>query len=202
MQLVLKTAQFLISILSKVNMVKTVSSQVLNTGEKSPDFKLKGVDNKIYSLKDFDSSKSLLVVFICNHCPYVKARIGDIVNLQSMFKSSELQVVGINSNDPNYEGEGFDNMIKFAREYKLNFPYLIDDTQLMAKAYGAVCTPDPFLFDQERRLVFHGRINDALEPEMTPKVFVMENNVRKVLRGEKIEKDFDPSIGCSIKWKN
>jgi peroxiredoxin len=202
MQLVLKTAQFLISILSKVNMVKTVSSQVLNTGEKSPDFKLKGVDNKIYSLKDFDSSKSLLVVFICNHCPYVKARIGDIVNLQSMFKSSELQVVGINSNDPNYEGEGFDNMIKFAREYKLNFPYLIDDTQLMAKAYGAVCTPDPFLFDQERRLIFHGRINDALEPEMTPKVFVMENNVRKVLRGEKIEKDFDPSIGCSIKWKN
>jgi peroxiredoxin len=202
MQLVLKTAQFLISILSKVNMVKTVSSQVLNTGEKSPDFKLKGVDNNIYSLKDFDSSKSLLVVFICNHCPYVKARVGDIVNLQSMFKSSELQVVGINSNDPNYEGEGFDNMIKFAREYKLNFPYLIDDTQLIAKAYGAVCTPDPFLFDQERRLVFHGRINDALEPEMTPKVSVMENNVRKVLRGEKIEKDFDPSIGCSIKWKN
>ena len=202
MQLFLKTAQFLISILSKVNMVKTVSSQVLNTGEKSPNFKLKGVDKKIYSLKDFDSSKSLLVVFICNHCPYVRARIGDIVNLQSMFKTSELQVVGINSNDPNYEGEGFDNMIKFAREYNLNFPYLIDDTQLMAKAYGAVCTPDPFLFDQERRLVFHGRINDALEPEMTPKVSVMENNVRKVLRGEKIEKDFDPSIGCSIKWKN
>jgi peroxiredoxin len=202
MELVLKTAQFLISILSKVNMVKTVSSQVLNTGEKSPDFKLKGVDNKIYSLKDFDSSNSLLVVFICNHCPYVRARIGDIVDLQSMFKTSELQVVGINSNDPNYEGEDFNNMIKFAREYKLNFPYLIDDTQLIAKTYGAVCTPDPFLFDQERRLVFHGRINDALEPEMTPKVSVMENNVRKVLRGEKIEKDFDPSIGCSIKWKN
>jgi peroxiredoxin len=122
--------------------------------------------------------------------------------LQSLFKTSELQVVAINSNDPNYEREGFDNMIKFAREYKLNFPYLIDDTQLIAKAYGAVCTPDPFLFDQERRLVFHGRINDALEPEMTPKVSVMENNVRKVLRGEKIENDFDPSIGCSIKWKN
>ena len=186
----------------KNGMVKTLSAEVLNTGEKSPDFKLKGIDNKIYSLKDFDSSKSLLVVFICNHCPYVRARIGDIVKLQSMFNTSDLQVVGINSNDPNYEGEGFDNMIKFTREYKLNFPYLIDDTQLVAKAYGAVCTPDPFLFDQERRLVFHGRINDALEPEMTPKVSVMENNVRKVLKGEKIEKDFDPSIGCSIKWKN
>src|SRR5919199_6302257 len=192
MQLVLKTAQFLISILSKVDMVKTVSSQVLNIGEKSPAFKLKGVDNKTYSLKDFDSSKSLLVVFICNHCPYVRARVGDIVNLQSIFKTSDLQVVGINSNDPNYEGEGFDNMINFAREYKLNFPYLIDDTQVVAKAYGAVCTPDPFLFDQERRLIFHGRINDALEPEMSPNVSVMENNVRKVLKGEKIEKDFDP----------
>ncbi|MFL6344419.1 MAG: thioredoxin family protein, partial [Nitrososphaeraceae archaeon] len=94
------------------------------------------------------------------------------------------------------------NMIKFARECKLNLPYLIDDTQGTAKAYGAVCTPDPFLFNEERRLVFHGRINDASEPEMTPKVSVMENNVRKVLGGEKIEKDFDPSIGCSIKWKN
>ena len=198
----MKAAQYLISLVPKVDVVKTISSQVLNTGEKSPDFELKGVDNKIYSLKDFDSSNSLLVVFVCNHCPYVRARIGDIVNLQSMFKTSDLQVVGINSNDPTYEGEGFDNMIKFAREYKLNFPYLIDDTQVVAKAYGAVCTPDPFLFDQERKLVFHGRINDALEPEMTPKVSVMENNVRKVLKGEKIEKDFDPSIGCSIKWKN
>jgi peroxiredoxin len=183
-------------------MVKTISSQVLKTGEKSPDFKLKGVDNNIYSLKDFSSSNSLLVVFICNHCPYVRARIDDIVNLQCMFKTSELQVVGINSNDPDYEGEGFDNMIIFARKHKLNFPYLIDDTQVTAKAYGAVCTPDPFLFNEERRLVFHGRINDASEPEMTPKLSVMENNVRKVLGEEKIEKDFDPSIGCSIKWKN
>ena len=198
----MKAAQYLISLVPKVDVVKTISSQVLNTGEQSPNFELKGVDNKVYSLKDFDSSNSLLVVFICNHCPYVRARIGDIVNLQSMFKTSDLQVVGINSNDPTYEGEGFDNMIIFAREYKLNFPYLIDDTQVVAKAYGAVCTPDPFLFDPERKLVFHGRINDALEPEMTPKVSVMENNVRKVLKGEKIEKDFDPSIGCSIKWKN
>jgi|ERR687887_1016705 peroxiredoxin len=182
-------------------MVKTASSQVLKIGQKSPDFKLKGVDGKMYSLKDF-SSKSLLVVFICNHCPYVKARIGDIINLQSVFKSSELQIVGINSNDPNYQDEGFDNMIKFAREFKLNFPYLIDDSQDIAKAYGAVCTPDPFLFDAERKLVFHGKINDAVEPEIAPKVPVMENNVRKILSGEKIEKDFDPSIGCSIKWKN
>jgi hypothetical protein len=83
----------------------------------------------------------------------------------------------------------------------LNFPYLIDDTQQTAKSYGAVCTPDPFLFDQKRRLMFHGKINDAMEPEMTPQVHVMESNIRKILNGEILEKDFDPSIGCSIKWK-
>jgi peroxiredoxin len=182
-------------------MVKTASTQVLRTGQKSPHFRLKGIDDKMHSLDDFNS-KSLLVVFICNHCPYVKARISDIINLQSTFKPSELQVIGVNSNDPDYEGEGFENMVRFAREYKINFPYLIDDSQDVARAYGAVCTPDPFLFDVEHKLVFHGRINDALEPGMTPNIPIMESNVRKVLQGEKIEKDFDPSIGCSIKWKN
>jgi peroxiredoxin len=182
-------------------MVKTASTQVLRTGQKSPHFRLKGIDDKMHSLDDFNS-KSLLVVFICNHCPYVKARISDIINLQSTFKPSELQVIGVNSNDPDYEGEGFENMVRFARQYKINFPYLIDDSQDVARAYGAVCTPDPFLFDVEHKLVFHGRINDALEPGMTPNIPIMESNVRKVLQGEKIEKDFDPSIGCSIKWKN
>jgi peroxiredoxin len=183
-------------------MVKTASSpQVLKTGSRAPDFTLKGVDGMMHSLGDY-KSKATLVVFICNHCPYVKARISDIVALQSRFKPSELQLIGINSNDPNYEGEGFDNMIKFASEHKLNFPYLIDESQDIARAYGAMCTPDPFLFDADRRLVFHGKINDALDPEANPTVPIMENNVRKLLRGEKIEKDFDPSIGCSIKWKN
>jgi peroxiredoxin len=182
-------------------MVKTASSpQVLKTGSKAPDFTLKGVDGKVHSLQEF-KSKATLVVFICNHCPYVKARIGDIVALQGKFKPSELQVIGINSNDPNYQDEGFDNMVKFAKNYRLNFPYLIDESQDVARAYGAVCTPDPFLFT-DGRLTFHGKINDAPDPEATPRVPVMENNVRKILKGEKIEKDFDPSIGCSIKWKN
>ncbi|MCI0559685.1 MAG: thioredoxin family protein [Nitrososphaera sp.] len=182
-------------------MVKTASSpQVLKTGTSAPTFRLKGVDGKMHSLGDY-KAKANLVVFICNHCPYVKARIGDIVSLQSKFKPSELQVIGINSNDPNYQDEGFDNMVNFAKSYGLNFPYLIDDTQESARAFGAVCTPDPFLFDSDHRLVFHGKINDALEPEATPRVPVMENNVRRLLKGERIEKDFDPSVGCSIKWK-
>ena len=92
-------------------------------------------------------------------------------------------------------------MVIFAKDNGLNFPYLIDDSQDVARAYGAVCTPDPFLF-LDGRLAFHGRINDALEPEASPTVPVMENNVRRLLKGERLEKDFDPSIGCSIKWKN
>jgi peroxiredoxin len=182
-------------------MAKTLSSQTLKKNNTAPSFRLMGTDNNFHSLEDF-TSKCLLIVFICNHCPYVKARIGDLVALQNKFPESELKIVGINSNDPTYQDEGFENMVKFSKENNLNFPYLIDDTQQIARSYGAVCTPDPFLFDQNRRLVFHGKINDAMEPEMTPQINVMENNIRRILDGEIIEKDFDPSIGCSIKWKS
>ena len=182
-------------------MVKTLSDQMLKTGQKAPDFNLKNIDGKMYSLKSFVDRELLLVVFICNHCPFVHAKLDDMKALQDKF-NTKLQVVGINSNDPNYEGEGYENMKRFARERKVNFPYLFDETQEVAKAYGAVCTPDPFLFNTARKLVFHGRINDAMEPEAKPNVPVMENNVRKLLNGEMIEKDFDPSIGCSIKWKS
>jgi peroxiredoxin len=182
-------------------MVKTASSpQVLKTGSVAPGFALKGIDGQMHSLSDYNS-KTTLVLFMCNHCPYVKARIGDVVALQGKFSPQELQVIGINSNDPSYQDEGFDNMVKFSKEYGLNFPYLIDDSQQVARDFGAVCTPDPFLLDSGKRLVFHGKINDAVEPEAKPAVPVMENNVRRVLKGEKLEKDFDPSIGCSIKWK-
>jgi peroxiredoxin len=181
-------------------MVKTESTNTLRTGQPAPQFSLRGIDENTYSLENFSESKILLVVFICNHCPYVKARIGDLVRLQSKFSTDDLTILGINSNDPNYENEGFDNMIKFGREYKLNFPYLIDETQTIAKSYGAVCTPDPFLFDDKRRLRYHGRINDAVDPQMSPKTPILEDNIKKLLSGNLIEKDFFPSIGCSIKW--
>jgi peroxiredoxin len=183
-------------------MAKTKSTQVLQKNQIAPNFTLTGIDEKRYSLTSFSSSKSILVVFMCNHCPYVKARIRDIVDLQSKFDKSDFQIVAINSNDPDYQDEGFENMKKFSSEHSINFPYLFDETQETARAYGAVCTPDPFLFDSERKLVFHGKINDALEPDMTPKVQTMEDNVRKVLAGQELEKEFDPSIGCSIKWKS
>jgi peroxiredoxin len=184
-------------------MVKTQSTQKLISGSDAPNFSLKGVDNKNYSLMDINS-RTLLIVFICNHCPYVKAKINDLISMQSKFESSDLQIIAINSNDLGYEGEGFDNMVKFAQEFSLNFPYLIDETQSVARKYGAVCTPDPFLFDESKKLAFHGKINDALEPTSRPTVNTMENNIQKILDGKKstIEKDFDPSIGCSIKWIN
>jgi len=181
-------------------MAKTFSNQVLKANSIAPPFSLKGVDAKKYTLKDF-SGKSLLVVFICNHCPYVKARIGDLTNLRDSFSPTDLSIVGINSNDPLYSDEGFENMIKFAEKYTINFPYLLDDSQTVAKLYGAVCTPDPFLFNNLRRLVYHGKINDALEPEAIPKIPVMENNIKLILEGGSIVNQFDPSIGCSIKWK-
>ncbi len=181
-------------------MVRTLSIQKLKRGDKAPNFKLLGTDKKYYSLEDFHS-EALLIIFICNHCPFVHARLNDIKALQKKFKG-RLSIVGINSNDPNYEGEGYENMQRFAREKDLNFVYLFDETQEVAKAYGATCTPDPFLFDKERRLVFHGRINDAMDPEAKPTIDVMAINIEKLLKGEEIEKDFDPSIGCSIKWKS
>lgn len=181
-------------------MVRTESIKSLKTGQQAPSFTLKGVDGGSHSLEDFARSKTLLIVFMCNHCPYVKARVGDLVELQSQFMAKDLTIIGINSNDPEYDGEGFENMVAFARAYKLNFPYLIDDSQTVAKLYGAVCTPDPYLFDEMRRLVYQGRINDAINPEMTPSVHIMENNINKLLSGNSIEKDFFPSVGCSIKW--
>lgn len=182
-------------------MARTFSNQTLKNGERAPNFELRGVDNNIYSLTKFESD-CILVVFMCNHCPYVRARIRDISGLRLKFSSKELQIIGINSNDPDYNGEGFDNMVVFAKENELNFPYVIDETQQIARMYGATCTPDPFLFDSQLRLVFHGRINDATEPDMQPTDPVMEKNIRRILNGEKVEKAFDPSVGCSIKWKD
>ena len=169
-------------------MVLTESNQKLKIDSSAPDFSLRGVDNKIYSLLDF-KDKPLLVIFMCNHCPYVIEKIDIMIDLHEKFKG-KINVVGINSNDPDYEGEGFENMKKFARENDINFPYLIDETQEIAKEYGAVCTPDPFLFDAKHKLVFHGKLDDSTE-----------NIINKLLNGEKIGDSLKPSIGCSIKWK-
>ena len=181
-------------------MVLLESEGSLKTGDTAPDFSLKGIDDKIHSLNDY-TQKGLLVIFMCNHCPYVKAKIDAIKEIHEKFKG-QISLVGINSNDSEkYPDDSFDSMKSVVDEKGIAFDYLVDETQEIAKKYGAVCTPDPFLFDSDRKLVFHGRIDDAMNPDAIAKERVMINNIEKFLNGEKIEKDFDPSIGCSIKWK-
>ncbi|MGI0088278.1 MAG: thioredoxin family protein [Nitrosotalea sp.] len=183
-------------------MVLLKSEIVLKAGDKAPEFDLLGIDDKKHSLSEFNEYPALLVVFMCNHCPYVQAKVTAINEVSEKFKG-KLAIIGINSNDPtNYPDDSFDSMKKFAKDRGIKFTYLVDETQEVAKMYGAVCTPDPFLFDKERRLVFHGRIDNAMKPEDSPTEKTMISNVEKLLAGKKIEKDFDPSMGCSIKWKS
>ncbi|TSA16384.1 MAG: thioredoxin family protein [Nitrosopumilales archaeon] len=183
-------------------MVLLKSEVVLKKGDKAPDFALLGIDDKKHNLSEFKNYKTILVVFMCNHCPYVQAKTKALNEIYDKFKN-DIMMIGINSNDPtNYPDDSFENMKKFAKEKGIKFTYLVDETQEIAKKYGAVCTPDPFLFDHERKLVFHGRIDNAMSPEDTATEKTMINNIEKLLSGKKIEKDFDPSMGCSIKWKS
>ncbi|MGI0008703.1 MAG: thioredoxin family protein [Nitrosopumilaceae archaeon] len=183
-------------------MVLLKSEVVLKTGDKAPDFELLGIDNMKHRLSEYKDYKGLLVVFMCNHCPYVQAKIKALVEIYNKFKD-KIAIIGINSNDPtNYPDDSFENMKKFAKEKGIKFTYLVDKTQQVAKKYGAVCTPDPFLFDQDRKLIFHGRIDNAMKPEDVTTEKTMILNIEKCLYGKKIEKDFDPSMGCSIKWKS
>jgi len=182
-------------------MVLLESKVSLQTGDKAPDFELLGIDDKQHSLTNYKDYKGLLVIFMCNHCPYVKAKIDAIKEIHEKFKD-RIAIVGINSNDSTeYPDDSFENMKIIAQEKEIKFDYLVDGDQEIAKKYGAVCTPDPFLFDSERRLVFHGKIDNAMKPEDTATEKTMISNIQRFLDGEKIEKDFDPSIGCSIKWK-
>lgn len=182
-------------------MVLLESQVKLRAGDTAPDFSLLGTDDKRHSIGDYDGYKGLLVIFMCNHCPYVKAKTEALNELYTKF-GSEIAIVGINSNDStDYPEDSFDAMKTTAKEKGFGFDYLVDETQQIAKAYGAVCTPDPFLFDANRKLVFHGRLDNAASPEDAPTEKTMIINIEKMLDGQHIDPEFDPSIGCSIKWR-
>ena len=183
-------------------MVLLKSEVVLKTGDIAPEFNLLGIDDKKHSLSEFKDYQAKLIIFMCNHCPYVQAKVDAMNEIYEKFKG-KIAMIGINSNDATkYPDDSFDSMKKFAKEKGFRFTYLVDETQEIAKKYGAVCTPDPFLFDNEGKLVFHGRIDNAMKPEDKPTEKTMIQNIEKVLSEKKIEKDFDPSMGCSIKWKS
>lgn len=182
-------------------MVLLESQVKLKTGDKAPEFELLGIDDKKHSISDYKNYQGVLIIFMCNHCPYVKAK-SDAINELYEKVGDKIAIVGINSNDSDdYPEDSFENMKKTAQEKGFKFDYLVDDTQEVAKKYGAMCTPDPFLFDKELKLVFHGRIDNAMKPDDVATEKTMINNIEKLLSNKKIEKDFDPSIGCSIKWK-
>ena len=177
------------------------SQAKLRVGDVAPDFELMGIDGRRHSMGDYSGHKGILVIFMCNHCPYVKAKADALNELHERF-GKEVAVVGINSNDPtDYPEDSFEAMKQTAKEKGFGFDYLVDETQQVARSYGATCTPDPFLFDGQRRLVFHGRIDDAMSPDDTATEKTMADNIQAMLAGRAIPKGFEPSIGCSIKWR-
>ncbi|MBI2575959.1 thioredoxin family protein [Candidatus Woesearchaeota archaeon] len=172
----------------------------LTPGSDAPPFSLKNVDGEIVCLSDF-KGKPIVIIFMCNHCPYVKPKMGEIASLQDEYGKKGVIVVGINSNDPaNYPEDDAEHMRTIAHEKGYKY-YLVDETQETARAYGATCTPDPFVFDKGHKLVYHGRINDAMNPGDAPTRHDLQLALDAMLAGKQIKDWFVPSIGCSIKWK-
>lgn len=174
----------------------------LKTGDSAPDFSLIGTDGRMHTCADYLDARALLVVFMCNHCPYVLAKIGRLNDIHAKYSRMGLKIVGINPNDAaQYPDDSLENMKKLVAEKGIGFDYLYDETQVVARAYGAVCTPDPFLFDGSAQLVYHGRLDDALSPEVKPTKFIMEDALDAIMRGSLPRQSFLYSQGCSIKWK-
>ncbi|EMA69120.1 alkyl hydroperoxide reductase/ thiol specific antioxidant/ Mal allergen [Halorubrum aidingense JCM 13560] len=183
-------------------MVMKESDSELERGDAAPSFELPGVDGETHALDDFDAD-ALLVVFTCNHCPYAKAKFDLLNELAADY--DDLAVVGINPNDDAaYPEDSLEAMCERVADGEIAYDaYLRDETGAVADAYGAVCTPDPFLFGREDgtwRLRYHGRLDDALNPDDQPTEFYIREAVESVLAGETVAVPDRPSRGCSIKW--
>ena len=170
--------------------------------DKAPEFNLPGVDGKAYTLESFRGKRFLAIIFMCNHCPYVQGSIERIKQIQSDYGIKGVQVVGINSNDEiNYPEDNFDKMIEYAKSRKYNFTYLRDEDQRVANTYGAQCTPECFVFDEHRKLRYHGRVDDSPKDESKATVNDLRNAVDALVHNRKVDIELTPAIGCSIKWK-
>jgi peroxiredoxin len=170
-------------------------------GQACPDFNLLGVDNRQYSLSSFQHAKALVVMFLCNHCPYVKAVEQRILTLARELQEHGVQFVAIGSNDAErYPEDSFENLQKNWRDKSYPFPYLYDADQTVARRFGAVCTPDFFGYDQDRRLAYRGRLDDNWkEPEKVQRQ-EMRTALLEIVAGKKPSEPQTPSMGCSIKW--
>ena len=165
------------------------------------DFKLKGVDEQYYDLNSLRGSNGLLIMFICNHCPYVKSIISRIIRDTEELKKFGVNSVGIMSNDPNeYEEDSFDNMKKLSLDHNLPFPYLIDETQEIARAYGAVCTPDFFGYNDKLGLQYRGRLDESRKESVDGAKRELFEAMKQISITGKGPDNQIPSMGCSIKW--
>lgn len=179
------------------------ASQMLELGTSAPQFNLPDTAGKNVSLDDFKDAPALLVIFMCNHCPFVKHILDKMVELMKGYQEKEVAVVGINSNDVvNYTDDSPEMMAKTAIKSGFTFPYLYDETQETARAYHAACTPDFFLFDAERKLVYRGQLDDSRPGNDIPVTGAdLTAAIDAVLAGKPVPGRQKPSIGCNIKWK-
>jgi peroxiredoxin len=172
----------------------------LPLGAKAPEFDLPGVDGRNYSLWSFQGKQALVVVFSCNHCPYVKDYEDRMVSIQREYSGKGVQLVAINSNDERaYPEDSFPEMVKRAKQKGFNFPYLRDASQKVVEAYGGVCTPHVFAFDGNRVLRYRGRIDDSRDSSKVSSPD-LKNALDDILQGKDVRVPDTRPFGCSIKW--
>lgn len=181
---------------------RRVNPMRLKAGDKAPDFELLGVDDKTYSLESFAGKKLLVVMFYCNHCPYAKGSEQRIIVLQGEYGPKGVQIIAINSNDDaDYPEDSYSNMIERARERRYNFPYLWDESQQVARAYGGEVTPDCFVLDEQRVVQYTGRIDDSPKDESAATTHDLKMVLDALLAGKEPPFTERRAIGCSIKWR-
>ncbi|MFN7330748.1 MAG: thioredoxin family protein [Bacteroidota bacterium] len=172
-------------------------------GDTAADFKLKNVDGKVVSLADFKEAKGYIVIFDCNTCPYSKAYNDRIIALNDKFAAKGFPVIAINPNDPSKSGgDSFDEMAKLAKRKNYTFPYLVDETQSVATAFGATNTPHVFVLDKALKVQYIGAIDDNARNEKSVSKRYVEDAVNALLSGKPVPVTKVKAIGCGIKWKN
>jgi peroxiredoxin len=180
-----------------------LASSMLPLGTKAPDFSLPDVTTgRTVSLADFAEKEGLLVMFICKHCPYVIHIREELTRLGEDYSECDLGIVAISSNDPvAYPDDSPENLREMVAESEFQFPVLFDETQDVARAYTAVCTPDFFLFDKERQLVYRGQLDDTRPNRGTADGSDLRAAIQALMNGHPISADQKPSTGCGIKWR-
>lgn len=179
-------------------------SNMVPLGSEAPDFQLLDVvTGKMYYLKGGESKKATLIMFICNHCPYVKHVLDELINIGQEYSAKGVEVIAISSNDiGRYPEDGPDKMKELATLKKFPFPYLFDETQEVAKAYDAACTPDFYVYDRSFKLAYRGQLDGSRPKNDIPVTGVdLRKALNEILEGKPVSENQIPSIGCNIKWK-